>query len=687
MAAEAKALEALFGASPASPAPVAPDPLADEPAVAETGARKEVLFDAHNGASYLAPGDLCVTPMAPYRALAIGTCFLEGLLSAERGAAGHGKFDFVLVNNQARGAFSAPADIAAYDFQIVQLPVRQALGEVAAAQLPYTDLAAHEKLFADGCARLRAALDVRMKYCREAGLPSFVLNFLVPQFNPMGRLLPRYDLRNIEYYVARLNEELERLVRGYPNAHVLDVDRIAASLGRRHMQDDSVLFSGHGALLVTAMAERNRMEQTGSIAQHYDVAAGEAFAAAVIAEAEAMWRTVAPEDAVKLVVIDLDDTLWRGVSGDAEAVDHHMFAGWPYGFAEALLYLKKRGVLLAIVSKNDEARVREVWRKIVGRALRLEDFAALRINWRPKVENMAEILTSMRLLPRSVLFIDDNPAERAAMQAAFRDIRVLGRNPYYLRRILLLAPELQGTGVSEESARRTEMIHAQGIREGQRAGSPREDFLAQQEIVVSLGEIGTAEAPRFARAFELINKTNQFNTTGQRWTRRECAAHFAAGGVFVVYDVADRFAEYGLVGVVILRAGRVLQWVMSCRVIGMGVEQAVMAELVRTGRVRSGALVETDANLPCRRLFAECGFVVSEGVWTLIAGGAVPFPDHVTLESKKAGWGVPSPPAFSLTFSACYRQLHGRPQSVQKHHAPQGRAGRKAGARFCQADP
>ena len=171
------------------------------------------------------------------------------------------------------------------------------------------------------------------------------------------------------------------------------------------------------------------MEERGNIGQHYDMAPGAAFAGAVIAEAEAMWRTIAQHDAVKLVVIDLDDTLWRGVSGDAATVDHHMFAGWPYGLAEALLYLKKRGVLLAIISKNDEARVREIWRSIVGRALRLEDFAAVRINWTSKAENMADILAAARLLPRSVVFIDDNPAERAAMQAAFADIRVLGSHP------------------------------------------------------------------------------------------------------------------------------------------------------------------------------------------------------------------------------------------------------------------
>jgi len=256
---------------------------------------------------------------------------------------------------------------------------------------------------------------------------------------------------------------------------------------------------------------------------------------------------------------------------------------------------------------------------------------------------MGEILGAVNVLPRSVVFIDDNPAERAAMQAAFPDIRVLGSHPYYLRRTLLLAPELQGAGVTAESARRTEMIRAQAVRDMQREGFTNEAFLAQQDTAVRLDEIASTDAPRFARAFELLNKTNQFNTTGQRWTRRECAAHFAQGGVFVVFDVADRFADYGLVGVVILRHAHIVQWVMSCRVIGMAVEQAVMAALVSQMRAGddarmcagdsgvSAAFVETDANLPCRSLYSGCGFVHDGNCWTLPAQAVVPIPAYVKV--------------------------------------------------------
>src|SRR5262249_43269016 len=164
-----------------------------------------------------------------------------------------------------------------------------------------------------------------------------------------------------------------------------------------------------------------------------------------------MYRTASQIDAVKLVVMDLDDTMWKGVSGEQVDVGPQMIEGWPMGVIEALQYLKRRGVLLGIISKNDEHRVRAVWDKILDQWLRLDDFVSVKINWQPKPENMLQVLRGVNLLPRNTLFIDDNPVERAAMKHAFPDIRVLGRFPFYLRRILLWAPEIQVPTITDES--------------------------------------------------------------------------------------------------------------------------------------------------------------------------------------------------------------------------------------------
>src|SRR5207237_6903915 len=175
----------------------------------------------------------------------------------------------------------------------------------------------------------------------------------------------------------------------------------------------------------------------------------------------AMYRTVRQSDQVKLVLVDLDDTMWRGVAAEEGGAWAMAREGWPLGFAEALMFLKRRGILLGIVSKNDEERVRGIWRRIYGDLVRLEDFAVRKINWQPKADNVEAILAEVNLLPKSVVFIDDNPVERAGIEAAFPEMRVLGPNPYLWRRILLWSPETQVATITAESAARTAMVQQQ----------------------------------------------------------------------------------------------------------------------------------------------------------------------------------------------------------------------------------
>jgi FkbH-like protein len=207
--------------------------------------------------------------------------------------------------------------------------------------------------------------------------------------------------------------------------------------------------------------------------------------------------------------------------------------GWPLGIAEAIGHLKRRGVLVAIISKNDESKVEQLWKARFGRRLLLEDFVSRKINWRTKVENLEEILQETNLLPGNVLFVDDNPVERASIQAAFPAVRAIGPEPLLWRRILLWSPETQVASISAESTARTAMVQAQVERETQRKHMSREEFLASLNVQLDLLEITTTEHPRFKRALELINKSNQYNTTGIRWSEQQCQAAFAEGTSFL----------------------------------------------------------------------------------------------------------------------------------------------------------
>jgi FkbH-like protein len=597
------------------------------------------IFSGHNGPGFLTPSDLSFTELPLRRIAMVGSCMMEAWRFHHSNPS-NCAVDLIVMNNTGNLP-SEPAEgvpVRSYDFQVIQIPLRTIFPDMVLARLPYDDLAEYERAFEECSTKLDLFLRARMQWNIEHGLLTFVTNFFVPQRNSMGVLFPKYDLRNQEYFIDQLNERLESLVQSYKNAYVLDIDRISASIGRRYCQDDSITTTSHGGMMSTPGRITARMEPVATMEEHYKVLWPEIFREALWAEMVNMYRAVRQADAVKLVVMDLDDTLWNGVSGDMADIGGFMVEGWPIGVAEALLYLKKRGVLLAIVSKNEESRIREIWPKIFRDRLLLEDFAAIRINWRPKIENMQEILEGVSLLPRSVLFIDDNPNERSAMAAAFPEMRILGRYPYYFRRTLLWSSETQVASLSAESAKRTELIKAKLEREAARKTMSPEDFLRSLAPSVTIIPIAGTDHQRFPRAFELINKTNQFNTTGKRWTAEECTAFFAAGGMFHAFEAADKSTDHGLVGVVLIKDNAIEQWVMSCRVLGLGIEQAVMATLVSIMRKRGngeiiGQLIHTDVNFPCRPLFSSCGFIQStDGKhWMLPATDTPTCPDHVAV--------------------------------------------------------
>lgn len=647
-------VEASAPEVPASPAESAPPAETAPPAEAEalpalespdTGAQEQVPAEdpwglaevrpSHIGLGYLTPTDLRRTRTRLRRTMVIGTCSAAAWLDCPGLDAEH-EPDFYNSAGWAPPPKEMPHPPSEYDFMAVVLTLRAVLPDDALWKLGYDDLAGHRKALEECCERIDRAVENLLHWNRRYGIPAFVANFFIPQHGAIGNLLPRYDLRNVAFFIEEINRHLERSVRRFSNAYILDMDRIAASYGRRRMQDDGYLLTSHGSNQWELPIDE-RIEPMGPLSAHFDFMSQREFISALWAEMVSLHRTLTKVDAVKLVVIDLDDTLWRGVSGDIADVGIHMYEGWPTGVVEALMYLKKRGIMLAIISKNDESRIREIWPSITDNRITLNDFATIRINWRSKPENMAEILSVVNVLPSSVVFLDDNPVERSAMQQAYPEMRILGRHPWYFRRTLLWSAETQVDVITTESGSRTEMMRAQFEREGQRKRLSRAEFLTTLSLEVELYEVHRGD-PRWDRAFELLNKTNQFNTTGVRWTAEALLTRLEAGMRAFAFDVRDRFTNYGLVGVCLVDGAEILQMVMSCRVNGLDVELAALSRLTTLLRAAgakdiSAALVETKLNLLCRDLWSRCGFRDDGGLWRLGVGDAPPEPDFITMRS------------------------------------------------------
>ena len=594
-----------------------------------------VLFAQHNGSRYRTPVDLQVTRDQGPRFLVVGGCLAQPFPGVAEAINKTSKGDFILLNNF-NSLPDIPAELAAqYEFQIIHIPLRSIMGS-AYFTLP-DDAARHEQFLQQTQDCLGRYLASAIKLNADRKLLTFVLGFIVPQQNQLGRFQPRYDLQNVMYFIEQLNMYLASEIEKRENAYFIDVDQISASIGKKFCQDDMVWSFTHGATLSDGDEDHdlNRIEPIPSMQHHYHARWFEFFEA-LLHEIFAMYRTIKQHDAVKLVAVDLDDTLWRGVAAEGTL---GVLEGWLMGFMETLLILKKRGILLAIISKNDEHFIRSNWDHIVQGRIGLEDFAVHKINYRSKADNLADILAELNLRQHNAVMIDDHPGERAEVQSRLPSVRVLGSHPYYLKRILLWSSETQKCAITGESERKTEMVRAQLQRKSVRKALSNEEFLQTLQLRASVSGLRDTSNLHFTRALELLNKTNQFNTTGERYTLQQCHQRFLAGLELCIIEAEDRFTQYGLIGAAWLQQNCITHLVMSCRALGLGIEDAFLACLAnRLARQNAtaifGRLQPTDTNVPCHRFFARNGFDQSTDspvLWSRSLDKPLVSPLHVTL--------------------------------------------------------
>lgn len=562
------------------------------------------------------------------KVLLIGSCLSENLALRirawfENERRGSDSLHHLLVNHLSALPEEPEAPISSYSFQIVQAPLRGVLHEGLYLRREFQNSESLNGLMSHALAHLDAFLENYLGYHARDGLTSFVTGFVVPQQNPLGRMMPKHSFSNLQHVVRRLNERLEEVCLSRPNVHYVDLEEIASRIGKRHLLDDSLHVLSHGSVAGDYDYEhdRKRLQPPEPFSRTRELKTEE-FLDAVWDDILVRYRILMRRDPVKIVIVDLDDTLWRGVLAE-DGIHPHGLEGWPLGVIEALQFVKKRGILLAIASKNDESLIHGKWEEIFQGSLLLDDFASIRINWNPKPQSIREILEEVNLLPGNALFVDDNPVERDAVRREFPEIRVLGEDLYGVREYLLTAPELDVPSITDESARRTEMIRAQAVREESRMSMSREEFLRSLKLKIEHLMIKSPADPNFERAFELLNKTNQFNTTGRRWMPEEIGRFFAEDGVFHAFQVTDRFTAYGLVGLLLVQENCISQFVMSCRVVGLDVEQQMLREMI--ARIDAPEVtaehVKTEKNHLCADLYSKNGFELRDGLWVYTKPG------------------------------------------------------------------
>jgi FkbH-like protein len=302
----------------------------------------------------------------------------------------------------------------------------------------------------------------------------------------------------------------------------------------------------------------------------------------------------------KCLVLDLDNTCWGGVIGDDGLEGIKIGQGSATGEAflavqQMALDLYGRGVILAVSSKNDDANARLPFREHADMLLKESHLAVFQANWNDKASNLEAIAKTLNIGLDALVFLDDNPAERAQMRAALPMVAVpeLPNDPAWYPWMLASAGYFEAVTFSEEDRLRAASYAADASRaEVMTKTRDLGEYLSSLEMVL---ENKPFDAEGRQRVVQLINKSNQFNLTTRRYTEAEIAAAQADETVFTLQTrLMDRFGDLGMIGVVIGRPAEHLSapaweldtWLMSCRVLGRKVEPGMLDAVVEAARAK-----------------------------------------------------------------------------------------------------
>jgi FkbH-like protein len=329
----------------------------------------------------------------------------------------------------------------------------------------------------------------------------------------------------------------------------------------------------------------------------------------------------------KIIILDLDNTLWGGVVGDQGweniVLGGHDPAGEAYvDFQIALKSFSNRGFLLGIVSKNEEATALEAINKHPEMVLKSADFAGWKINWLDKAQNIVDLVSDLNLGLQSAVFIDDNPVERARVREAFPEVLVpeWPDDPMLYKSSLLNLRCFDTPSISKEDIQRARMYATEQQRSNlKKSLSSLDEWLTSLEIKVKVEVLSEVNLQRTA---QLLNKTNQMNLTTRRMTEKELVDWVKEEDHKLwVFRVSDKFGDSGLTGIISLEIKnnecRIEDFILSCRVIGRKVEETMLFTAIQYAlklglKNVNAEYIPTPKNKPCLDFWRKSGFQLHE---------------------------------------------------------------------------
>lgn len=397
--------------------------------------------------------------------------------------------------------------------------------------------------------------------------------------------------------IRRLNESLRKKLAETPNAYFVDLSLCLARVGARNFYDRRYWHIGRAPYAREALRE-------------------------IAAEDFKFIRTLVGKNR-KCLVLDCDNTLWGGIIGEDGLAGIALGKSYPgsafYEFQQEILNLHHCGVIIALCSKNNEADVWEVFRKHPDMVLREEHIAAAQISWQDKVSGLRQLALDLNIGLDSLVYLDDSEFEIGLVQRELPEVGVihLPRNKTFEYADLLASCGYFDTlTVSEEDRKRGEMYRAEAGRKKLKAQATNlESYYESLEMVVDIRLADDFSVPRIA---QLTQKTNQFNLTTRRYTEAEIQRLKDSATSDVLYlRLSDKHGDSGIVGACLLKYEQeraVLDsFLLSCRVLGRGVEDVFLTHALRLARKRGcrwalGEYYATSKNDQVKLFYQRQGF-------------------------------------------------------------------------------
>jgi FkbH-like protein len=563
--------------------------------------------------------------MVPYRAALLRSFTVEPLVALLRAGAFAGGIDLEIYvgkfNTYAQEVLDSKSDLYNADPDVVILAVETC--DIAPDLWDsHSDLSP-----ADARAAVRRVIQCYQDYLqafRERSQAYLIVHDLEEAEAPVDGRLDRL-LGNRQAAVQEINQELRRMIGAYPGLYVLDYNGLVARHGRKRWHD-----------------ERKWQAMRLPIASDK-----------LIYLVRQWLRFIHPMSGkvCKVLVTDLDNTLWGGVIGedgiDGIKCDDYPGSGYQ-NLQREMLEIYNRGILLAISSKNNEVDAIEALEHHPDLLLRPHHFSARRINWEDKVHNIREIAAELNIGTDSFAYIDDNPVELEWVRRQLPELCVIEmpHDPAHYADALRENPVFERLALSGEDRERQRYYAEQRRRlELEQRAPSLEEFYRSLSQVVEVAQVTEETADRAA---QLTQKTNQFNLTTRRYSRQQIM-HLAARPGWRVFTVSveDRFGNNGLVGVAITHnAGTLYEidtFLLSCRVIGRTVETALLSFLVERTRTLGarelrGRFLPTKKNSVAKDFYLSHGFQlldedVDGSLWSIdLATARINCPQWIKLK-------------------------------------------------------